>query len=86
MNRIKTLFSALSLRLSLGVLALLWILNLHSQPPGGPPPGGGGTTGTTPPCWEPECIPIDGGLMFFIIGGALLGGRLLYSQRKNAKA
>ena len=86
MNRIKTLFSALSLRLSLGVLALLWILNLHSQPPGGPPPGGGGTTGTTPPCWEPECIPIDGGLMVLIIGGALLGGRLLYSQRKNAKA
>lgn len=86
MNRIKTLLSALSLRLSLGVLALLWTLNLHSQPPGGPPPGGGGTTGTTPPCWEPECIPIDGGLMFLIIGGALLGGHLLYSQRKNAKA
>ena len=55
---------------------------LFAQPPGGPPPGGGGTTGTTPPCWEPECIPIDGGIGLLIATGALLGGRKLYGQLK----
>lgn len=55
---------------------------LFAQPPGGPPPGGGGTTGTTPPCWEPECIPIDGGIGLLIAAGALLGGRKLYGQLK----
>lgn len=55
---------------------------LFAQPPGGPPPGGGGTTGTTPPCWEPECIPIDGGIGLLIAVGALLGGRKLYDQLK----
>ncbi len=55
---------------------------LFAQPPGGPPPGGGGTTGTTPPCWEPECIPIDGGISLLIAAGALLGGRKLYGQLK----
>jgi len=55
---------------------------LFAQPPGGPPPGGGGTTGTTPPCWEPACVPIDGGISLLIAAGALLGGRKLYGQLK----
>jgi len=55
---------------------------LFAQPPGGPPPGGGGATGSTPPCWEPACVPIDGGISLLIAAGALLGGRKLYGHLK----
>jgi hypothetical protein len=56
---------------------------LFAQPPGGPPPGGGGTTGTTPPCWEPECVPIDSGLIFLLIAGLVLGARMLYTRKQQ---
>jgi hypothetical protein len=42
-------------------------------PPPGPPSGGG------PPCWPPPCIPVDGGLLFAIIGAGLFGGWMIYS-------
>jgi len=54
-----------------------------AQPPGGPPPGGGGTTGTTPPCWEPECVPIDSGLAFLLIAGLVLAVRMLYTRKQQ---
>ena len=71
-----------------GGLTLFFVLctmsELLAQPPvGGPPGSGGGSTGTTPPCWEPPCIPIDGGLGFLIAAGAFLGIRKLYNG-KNA--
>ncbi|MFT5820847.1 MAG: hypothetical protein ACI8ZM_002095 [Crocinitomix sp.] len=56
---------------------------LFAQPPGGPPPGGGGTTGSTPPCWEPECVPIDSGLAFLLIAGVLLAVRMLYTRKQQ---
>ncbi len=55
---------------------------LFAQPPGGPPPGGGGSTGTFPPCWQPECIPIDAGVGFLIAAGIGLGAKKLYSRGK----
>ena len=76
----------LSKRILLIVIALSASINLFSQPPGGPPPGGGGTTGTTPPCWEPECIPIDGGLIFLLIGGLVFGISLIYQFSRSKKS
>lgn len=78
--RIKIKQISLAVLLTVGLL--LTNLGLFAQPPGGPPPGGGGTTGTTPPCWEPECIPIDGGIGLLVLAGAFLGGRKLYGQLK----
>ena len=47
---------------------------LVAQPIGGPPP-----------CWPPPCIPIDGGLSFLIMAGAVLGGKKAYDLRKGHK-
>ena len=46
----------------------------------GPPPMGG------PPCWPPPCIPIDGGVIFLLIAGALLGGWKIYTSYYKKKA
>lgn len=48
---------------------------LLAQPPG--PPGGGGG----PPCWPPPCVPIDGGLIYLAIGGAIYGIKKAYDKR-----
>ncbi len=65
------------------VLVLVCIVVITSigiaQPPAGPPPGGG--TGGTPPCWAPECVPIDGGLSFLLAAGALLGFKSLKGKK-----
>ncbi|MBL7932046.1 MAG: hypothetical protein JNL60_09090 [Bacteroidia bacterium] len=46
----------------------------------GPP-----TTGTTtsPTCWPPPCIPVDGGIGFLIAAGAIYGAKKIYSSRKK---
>ena len=54
-----------------------------AQPPASPPPPGGGSTGTDPPCWDPECIPIDGGVGFLIAAGAALGIRKVYNKKNK---
>jgi hypothetical protein len=46
----------------------------------GPPPMGG------PPCWPPPCLPIDGGVLFLMIAGILLGGWKIYSSFYKKKA
>lgn len=74
------------LKTALALAFLTYNMIVFAQPPGGPPPGGGGTTGTTPPCWEPECIPIDGGLIFLLIAGVALGVHQIYSRTRGAKA
>ena len=65
------------------VLVLVCIVVITSigiaQPPAGPLPGGG--TGGTPPCWAPECVPIDGGLSFLLAAGALLGFKSLKGKK-----
>lgn len=68
------------LRSALALTFFVCNMALFAQPPGGPPPGGGGTTGSTPPCWEPECVPIDAGLGFLVVAGAVFGVRKLYKQ------
>lgn len=45
-------------------------------PPG--PPGGGGA-----PCWPPPCVPIDGGISFLLVAGAIYGGKKVYDISKN---
>jgi hypothetical protein len=51
------------------------MLGAWAQPgPGGPPP-----------CWPPPCIPIDGGLSFLIIAGAMLGGSRAMASRRSRK-
>lgn len=78
----KITFKRLILSIILTVGLIFSNSGLFAQPPAGPPPGGSGTTGTTPPCWEPACVPIDGGLGLLIVAGAFLGGRKLYGQMK----
>lgn len=68
------------LKLTLAVFFIASNIMLFAQPPGGPPPGGGGATGTAPPCWEPECVPIDGGLAFLVLAGAAFGAKKLYAR------
>lgn len=43
------------------------------------------TIGGPPPCWPPPCIPIDGGLSFLMMAGAVLGGKKAYDLRKGHK-
>jgi hypothetical protein len=65
---------------SLKALAFLILLlcvsyKIHSAPP--PPPT------STPGCWPPPCIPIDGGVSLLIAAGAAYGAKKLYDQRKK---
>jgi len=39
-------------------------------------------TGTSPSCWPPPCVPIDGGVSFLIAAGAAYGAKKLYGRRK----
>ena len=68
------------------IITLVFVLGVNfiafTQPPGGPPPGGG-TTGNTPPCWDPQCVPIDGGLGFLIAAGAVLGVKKIRDYKKQ---
>ena len=60
-------------------LALSGIDVFAAGPPG--PPGGGGG----PSCWPPPCVPIDGGLSFLLVAGALYGGKKIYDISKEAE-
>lgn len=77
----RTKLGVLKITLAFAFIAIN--MALFAQPPGGPPPGGGGTTGTTPPCWEPECVPIDSGLAFLLIAGLVLAVRMLYTRKQQ---
>ena len=72
---------SIALRLFLLAFTVGMSMVTFAQPPGGPPPGGGGVTGD-PPCWDPPCVPIDGGLGFLIAAGAFLGVKKLYGMYK----
>ena len=73
-----------TIRFSLALfLIVINMWSIAQPPPGGPPPGGGGSTGTLPPCWDPSCIPIDGGLGFLLVAGTILGVYTLYSKRSK---
>ncbi|MEZ4740778.1 MAG: hypothetical protein R2818_15805 [Flavobacteriales bacterium] len=41
--------------------------------------------GGQPPCWPPPCIPIDGGLSFLAVAGAVLGGKKALDLRRTRK-
>lgn len=79
-------FQSLFYKSFLLVFAVLSNVMLFAQPPGGPPPGGGGSTGTLPPCWQPECVPIDGGVGFLIIAGVALGAKKIHDTRSKSRA
>ena len=67
------------LRIALSALFMLApvLAGLFAQ--GGPPVGG------PPPCWPPPCIPIDGGVGFLLVAGAVFGGRKALELRRAAK-
>lgn len=46
-----------------------------------PPP----TTTGSPACWPPPCVPVDNGVIFLIVAGALFGAKKLYDFRKESK-
>ena len=54
-----------------------------AQPPAGPPFDGGDTN--TPPCFDPECVPIDGGVGFLIAAGAVLGMKKIKNHKKQSR-
>jgi len=60
----------------LTVLFLLCSVMVSAQIGNGPPGSGG------PPCWPPPCVPIDGGISFLIIVGAIFGGKKIYNNLK----
>jgi hypothetical protein len=66
--------------LALSFLLYLSMFNyLIAQGPPGPPTGGGG-----PPCWPPStCIPIDGGLSFLLVAGAVYGAKKMHNNFKS---
>lgn len=54
---------------------------------GAPPPrpGGGGPGGGGFPCWPPPCVPIDGGISFLLLAGAIYGSKKIYDFNKKAE-
>ena len=72
-----------SIKLSNIAITIFFIIGISfynfSQPPTSPangnPPAGAGPPGGNGngPCWDPQCIPIDGGIGFLIAAGAMLG-------------
>ena len=70
--------------LSLTLLTFLFIgLNVMADPPDPPPmPGQHGETTDQGP-GTPVGTPIDGGLTIFLVLGAVMGGKKVYSVLKN---
>jgi hypothetical protein len=68
-------------------LAMFFIFGVNfvsfAQPPGGPPPSGGDTN--VSPCWNPDCVPIDGGVGFLIAAGAVLGVKKIRNHKKQSR-
>lgn len=64
------------------IAPLFWDV-LLAQPSSGPPLGG--ATGNEPPCFDPPCIPIDGGLGFLVAAGVALGGKKIYDATSKKK-
>ena len=60
------------------VFSFLCIGDVYSQGPPAPPGGG-----SDPPCWPPPCVPIDGGIGFLLVAGALYGSKKLLDSRKK---
>ncbi|HOP44206.1 MAG: hypothetical protein R2810_04445 [Flavobacteriales bacterium] len=61
--------------LTLLLLAAPMAMEVLAQPPVGGPP----------PCWPPPCIPIDGGVGFLALAGALYGGRKAMELRRTQR-
>jgi len=65
-----------TIKITVTILLTIFFNGVHAAPP--PPPGGG------PGCWPPPCIPVDGGVVFLAIAGALFVAKKLYdfSQKR----
>lgn len=57
--------------------------NLFGQPPAGTPPTAPPSATGGDPCWDSQCIPIDGGIIFLIIAGLILSAKLFYKIHKE---
>lgn len=58
------------------VLAVIFISNyIFAQSPPG--------SGSSPPCWPPPCIPIDGGVGFLAAAGLALGAKFLFDKKNK---
>jgi hypothetical protein len=53
-----------------------------AQPPAGPPLDG---DTDVYPCWNPDCVPIDGGVGFLIAAGAVLGIKKIKNHKKQSR-
>ncbi|MEX1000596.1 MAG: hypothetical protein WDZ35_00625 [Crocinitomicaceae bacterium] len=56
---------------------------LYGQPPAGSPPTSPPAGVVGEPCWNEECIPVDGGIIFLLVGSVLLGVRFIYAARRK---
>ena len=66
------------------LLAIFFIFNVDALAFGPPGPPGGGGGGPPGGCWPPSaCIPIDGGIGFLMLAGALYGGKKVYDISKE---
>lgn len=75
----KNLIEIIKSLIFLMVLLFIGIDFFAAGPPG--PPGGGGPPGG---CWPPSaCIPIDGGISYLLVLGAIYGGKKLYDINKK---
>ena len=64
------------------LIAMSVVNNVFAAGPPGPPTGGGGG----PPCWPPPCVPIDGGITFLLLAGAVYGAKKIYEISNMEKA
>ena len=69
-----------ALRALLVFFLFLFVAPVFAGTPPPPPPS---TTGSTPSCWPPPCIPVDGGISVLIAAGALYGAKKFYENRKK---
>ena len=44
------------------------------------PPG----SASSPPCWPPPCVPIDGGVGFLAAAGLALGAKFLFDKKNKS--
>lgn len=41
------------------------------------------SSASSPPCWPPPCIPIDGGVGFLAAAGLALGAKFLFDKKNK---
>lgn len=60
---------------------LVLALNFKAGAP--PPPAPPTTASSSPKCWPPPCVPIDGGISFLALAGIAYAGKKLHKKNKK---